>query len=80
LVSFFLFSLLTPAMGTLSLIIVVPVLCVFVFVAFGSYNGRSTEVYLSKMINYFFKPKQLKYQRKPYIEDLDKKLAEWELY
>ena len=77
LISSVIFSLATPILGTWgTLIPIFPVMGLALYLAFGKYNGRASEIYILKMVIYNTKPRQLVYCRVPEIEDLNKQLLE----
>jgi hypothetical protein len=77
LVGSLIFSVATPFLGLWgSLIPIAPVAGLALYLAFGKYNGRPSEVYVLKMILFNVKPRALVYSRIPEIDDLNKKMAE----
>lgn len=71
-----LFNQLIPSFGAYNSIFALPVVVFFAYLSAGKYNGRDTEVYIFKVVTFFFKPRRLIYSKNPDTEDLDKKLAE----
>jgi PrgI family protein len=68
---------LIPGIGLYALFFIVPVALLAVYLALGKYNGRDSEVYVYKLLLFMLKPKNMVYQRQPYVDDLNKKMAEW---
>lgn len=66
-----------PTLGVLAWIPSIPVILLFAYLALGKFNGRDSDVYVYKFFFFTIKPKLMKYQRYPYVDDLNKKMAEW---
>lgn len=73
---YILFSQLTPSFGAYNGIWALPVAAFFAYLSAGRYNGRDSEVYIFKVVTFFFKPRKLKYSKTPDTVELDKKLAD----
>lgn len=68
---------LIPGIGYYALFFVVPIAILAAYLALGRYNGRDSEIYVYKLALFILKQKNMVYQRQPYMDDLDKKQAEW---
>jgi hypothetical protein len=67
-------NVITPAGAT---VVISPVASIGAYLALGKFNGRDAEIYVLKIILYLNKPRTMIYTRKPYIEDLEKRMSEW---
>ena len=77
LISSVIFSVATPVIGPFgSIFPIAPVAALALYLAFGRYNGRPSEVYVLKMILFNTKPRALVYCRVPETQDLSKQLTE----
>jgi|688.fasta_scaffold144370_3 hypothetical protein len=66
-----------PTLGVLAWVPSVPVVLLFTYLALGKFNGRDSDVYVYKFFFFVIKPKIMKYQRHPYLDDLNKKMSDW---
>ena len=70
-------SSLAPGLGGYAIIPAIPVGLFGLYLAMGKYNSRDSEIYIVKWFTSLFKQKAMIYVRQPYIDDLNKKQAEW---
>jgi hypothetical protein len=66
-----------PTLGVLAWVPSIPVILLFAYLALGKFNGRDSDIYVYKFFFFTIKPKIMKYQRYPYVDDLNKKMADW---
>lgn len=73
---YFTLQALFPALGPYAIIFCIPVALLTIYLAWGKFNGRDSEVYVLKIILYLLKPRVLKYIRQPDYTEINKKMAE----
>lgn len=66
-----------PRLGVLAWGPSIPVVALAAYLALGKFNGRDTDIYAYKYLLYVLKPKFMTYQRFPFVDDLNEKLAEY---
>lgn len=66
-----------PGIGVYAAIFCAPIAALTLYLAFGKFNGRDSEIYILKFIIFNSKPKQMVYTRVPEVADLDDRMAEW---
>jgi PrgI family protein len=67
-------SSIIPGIGLIAFVPAIPFIALFGYLAFGSFNGRDSEVYVFKLFLYSSKPRTMIYTRVPEISDLETRL------
>ncbi len=65
-----------PRIGWYAIIPAIPLILLTIYLSMGKFNGRDSEIYVLKIILYFTKPREMKYQRQADYTVVNQKMSE----
>lgn len=65
-----------PTLGPYAVVFCIPVALLTIYLAWGKFNGRDSEVYILKLILFLVKPRVLKYIRQPDYNQIEEKVGQ----
>lgn len=65
-----------PGISWYAIIPAIPLILLSIYLSMGKFNGRDSEIYVLKIILYFTKPREMKYQRQADYTVVNQKMSE----